>query len=91
MYRTVYKKMGSLPSTAHNRMWASDATYAKVNGGNYNFIVEPIMAIPDDQVGTLPAVFPLVAVGGDVAVAAVAGGNGGGSDVGDVLLLSADV
>ncbi|XP_070576646.1 uncharacterized protein [Ptychodera flava] len=29
-----------LPIQAHNRWWASDTTYAKQNGGKFNFIIE---------------------------------------------------
>lgn len=45
----VYNKT-KLPASAHNRYWASDTTYAKQNGGKYNFIVEPEKAVPYDQV-----------------------------------------
>ncbi|KAL4218854.1 hypothetical protein ACF0H5_021442 [Mactra antiquata] len=35
-----------LPAAAHNRYWASDTTYAKQNGGKYDFIVEKYKALP---------------------------------------------
>jgi hypothetical protein len=40
------------PVVAHNRFWAPDTTYAKVNGGKWDFIVEPEnnLAIPNEQV-----------------------------------------
>ncbi|OWF39492.1 uncharacterized protein LOC110464957 [Mizuhopecten yessoensis] len=34
---------------AHNRYWSSDNVYDKANGGNYTFIKETLLAIPDDQ------------------------------------------
>ncbi|CAK8679724.1 unnamed protein product [Clavelina lepadiformis] len=37
-----------LPVVAHNRYWASDTTYAKKNGGSYDFYVETEKSIPDD-------------------------------------------
>ena len=50
MSRFLYNKMGHLPACAHNRYWSSDTAYAKQNGGSYNFIVEPIVSLPTDQV-----------------------------------------
>nr|KAG5710636.1 hypothetical protein BaRGS_013282 [Batillaria attramentaria] len=47
-FRYIYQKTGMVAS-AHNRYWASDTTYAKQNGGKYNFIVEPEKAVPNDQ------------------------------------------
>lgn len=44
--------MHGLPVVAHNRYWASDTTYAKKNGGMYDFVVEETKAIPDDKVKT---------------------------------------
>jgi hypothetical protein len=32
--------------TAHNRMWAPDAVYARENGGDYDFHLETTIAIP---------------------------------------------
>jgi len=38
------------PTQLHNRMWAPDTTYAKQNGGKYNFIIDGSnVAVPDDQ------------------------------------------
>ncbi|XP_053380271.1 uncharacterized protein LOC123527425 [Mercenaria mercenaria] len=39
-------KMIKYPAAAHNRYWASDTTYAKQNGGKYDFIVEKYKAVP---------------------------------------------
>ena len=48
--RFVYNKTG-LHSVGHNRYWSNDTTYARRNGGRYNFIVEAgSFAVPDDQV-----------------------------------------
>ncbi|KAK7102674.1 uncharacterized protein [Littorina saxatilis] len=46
----LYKNLG-LPTVAHNRYWANDTTYAKANGGQYNFILESSTgrAVPNDQ------------------------------------------
>ncbi|XP_048245143.1 uncharacterized protein LOC124119103 isoform X1 [Haliotis rufescens] len=44
----VYNKTG-LPVSAHNKFWSGDTTYAKQNGGKYNFIIEGSRAVPDDQ------------------------------------------
>ncbi|XP_046547807.1 uncharacterized protein LOC124257721 [Haliotis rubra] len=44
----LHKKLG-LPLAAHNRYWSRNATYAKQNGGKYNFIEGQLMALPDDQ------------------------------------------
>lgn len=40
-----------MPFYAHNRYWAAENIYARQNGGNYDFIVEPDnqMAIPTEQ------------------------------------------
>ncbi|XP_072031493.1 uncharacterized protein [Amphiura filiformis] len=45
-----YNRLG-LPLVAHNRFWANDTDYAKKNGGEWNFIVEPNnkKAIPQDE------------------------------------------
>merc|ERR1712039_572565 len=38
------------PTQLHNRMWSTDTTYAKQNGGTYNFIIDGSdVAVPDDQ------------------------------------------
>eukprot|EP01065_Artemidia_motanka_P043655 TRINITY_DN6088_c2_g1_i1.p1 TRINITY_DN6088_c2_g1~~TRINITY_DN6088_c2_g1_i1.p1 ORF type:complete len:802 (+),score=237.62 TRINITY_DN6088_c2_g1_i1:100-2505(+) len=38
------------PQQLHNRMWSPDNTYAKQNGGKYNFVIDgSSVAIPDDQ------------------------------------------
>lgn len=42
------KKTG-LPLVAHNRYWGRDTTYAKQNNGNFTFVVERILALPDDE------------------------------------------
>lgn len=47
-FQYVHSKIG-LPASAHNRYWSSDTTYAKLNGGAYNFIVESVISVPDDQ------------------------------------------
>ena len=39
-----------MPAAAHNRYWAADTTYAKKNGGKYDFVVENEKAIPVDKV-----------------------------------------
>ncbi|XP_064616666.1 uncharacterized protein LOC135480695 [Liolophura sinensis] len=44
----VYNKTG-WPVSAHNRWWSAKTTYAKQNGGNYDFIVEETKAIPTDK------------------------------------------
>ncbi|XP_055954459.1 uncharacterized protein LOC126814885 [Patella vulgata] len=44
----VFNQTG-LPVSAHNRYWSSDTTYAKQNGGAYNFIVELVLAVPMDE------------------------------------------
>ncbi|XP_052789947.1 uncharacterized protein LOC128224213 isoform X2 [Mya arenaria] len=44
-FLNVSRMMG-LPAAAHNRYWASDTTYAKQNGGTYDFIVEKSKALP---------------------------------------------
>ena len=36
--------------TAHNRMWAGDTTYAKQNGGDFDFLVEGGTALPMTEV-----------------------------------------
>ena len=41
----------------HNRYWSDNNVYSKENGGKYEFLTEPEpnqMAIPLEQVGTLP-------------------------------------
>ena len=43
-------EMHAMPVGAHNRYWASDTTYAKKNGGMYDFVVEKDKAIPTDKV-----------------------------------------
>ncbi|KAK7089407.1 hypothetical protein V1264_024716 [Littorina saxatilis] len=48
-FQYLYNKIGHLPATAHNRYWSSDTTYAKENGGKYNFVVGPMVSVPDDQ------------------------------------------
>ena len=42
--------MHGMPAAAHNRYWAADTTYARKNGGKYDFIVEKEKAIPVDKV-----------------------------------------
>ncbi|XP_069122508.1 uncharacterized protein [Argopecten irradians] len=37
------------PIAAHNRYWSSDNVYDKANGGNYTFVKETLLSIPDDQ------------------------------------------
>jgi hypothetical protein len=38
------------PTQLHNRMWSTDTTYAKQNGGKYNFIIDGSeYVVPDDQ------------------------------------------
>ncbi|XP_071097695.1 uncharacterized protein [Haliotis cracherodii] len=44
----LHKKIG-LPIAAHNRYWSRNATYAKQNGGKYNFVVGDLISLPDDQ------------------------------------------
>ena len=39
-----------MPAAAHNRFWAADTSYAKKNGGKYDFVVEEEKAIPVDKV-----------------------------------------
>lgn len=42
----------NLPATAHSRYWAHNVTYAKQNGGSYNFIFDNSTSgrsLPDDQ------------------------------------------
>lgn len=36
------------PISAHNRYWAVDNVYAKQNGGNYNYVISPLVAVPND-------------------------------------------
>ncbi|ELU14573.1 hypothetical protein CAPTEDRAFT_226975 [Capitella teleta] len=38
-----------LPVVAHNRYWSAKTTYAKQNGGKFNFIMSGENSIPDDQ------------------------------------------
>eukprot|EP00971_Amphidinium_carterae_P084536 1673184-Amphidinium_carterae.1 len=41
---------GNWPQQLHNRMWATDNTYAKQNGGKYDFIIDGSeVSVPDDQ------------------------------------------
>ncbi|XP_071111597.1 uncharacterized protein [Haliotis cracherodii] len=49
-FQSLYDKTG-WPSGAHNRYWSSKTTYAKQNGGRFDFIVEEATskAIPIDQ------------------------------------------
>eukprot|EP00051_Salpingoeca_urceolata_P021745 m.344479 g.344479 ORF g.344479 m.344479 type:complete len:749 (-) comp19854_c2_seq17:290-2536(-) len=37
------------PTQLHNRFWAPDNTYAKQNGGDYEFIIEEKYALPIEQ------------------------------------------
>lgn len=41
----------NLPATAHSRFWSSNVTYAKQNGGSYDFIIDTDKgeSIPNDQ------------------------------------------
>eukprot|EP00047_Mylnosiga_fluctuans_P005404 m.240269 g.240269 ORF g.240269 m.240269 type:complete len:744 (+) comp13641_c0_seq1:87-2318(+) len=43
----LYNKTG-WPTQLHNRYWATNNTYAKQNGGKWDFIIDPKMAIPTD-------------------------------------------
>eukprot|EP01012_Entosiphon_sulcatum_P028632 TRINITY_DN3468_c0_g1_i1.p1 TRINITY_DN3468_c0_g1~~TRINITY_DN3468_c0_g1_i1.p1 ORF type:complete len:750 (+),score=126.46 TRINITY_DN3468_c0_g1_i1:23-2251(+) len=43
-----YERTG-WPVQAHNRYWAPDSTYAKKNGGPWDFIVEDTLSLPDSQ------------------------------------------
>ena len=53
----------------HNRMWAPDNTYAKQNGGKWNFVIDGSgVAVPDD----LPAIFKGMDLNGDEAVSPAA-------------------
>jgi len=46
----VLEITGHWPQQLHNRMWATDNTYAKQNGGKYNFIIDGSnVSVPDDQ------------------------------------------
>ncbi|VDI03427.1 Hypothetical predicted protein [Mytilus galloprovincialis] len=36
------------PMGAHNKYWSVDNVYAKQNGGKYNFVMSPIVAVPND-------------------------------------------
>ncbi|XP_048777941.2 uncharacterized protein LOC125681766 isoform X2 [Ostrea edulis] len=51
----VNRKTG-LPIVAHNRYWGPDVTYAKENDGNFTFVMEPFLSLPDDQ-SFWPALF----------------------------------
>ncbi|KAH9490740.1 hypothetical protein Btru_035382 [Bulinus truncatus] len=35
-----------LPLVAHNRYWSVNTTYAKVNGGDFDFIIGPNVSLP---------------------------------------------
>ncbi|GFO39685.1 non-lysosomal glucosylceramidase [Plakobranchus ocellatus] len=49
-FENLYAKTG-LPIGCHNRYWDNDTTYARYNGGKYNFIPDTTTgcAVPDDQ------------------------------------------
>ncbi|KAK3742202.1 hypothetical protein RRG08_056560 [Elysia crispata] len=49
-FKGLYEKT-QLPIACHNRYWDNDTTYARYNGGKYNFIsdVKTGYAVPDDQ------------------------------------------
>lgn len=49
LYSELFEAHG-MPAAAHNRYWAADTTYAKKNGGKYDFEVEEEKAIPVDKV-----------------------------------------
>jgi len=49
-FSDLFEKHG-MPVAAHNRYWAADTSYAKKNGGMYDFVVEETKAIPADTVG----------------------------------------
>ncbi|GFO39687.1 non-lysosomal glucosylceramidase [Plakobranchus ocellatus] len=64
-FANLYAKTG-LPIGYHNRYWDNDTTYARYNGGKYNFISDSTTgcAVPDDQVEShkdMPYVHALVA------------------------------
>ncbi|XP_067662767.1 uncharacterized protein [Haliotis asinina] len=44
----LYNKT-SLPVLAHSKFWSSNNTYAKKNGGAYNFIIDGDKALPTDE------------------------------------------
>jgi hypothetical protein len=46
-----FSKVTRWPIVGHNRYWASDTTYAKQNGGEYDFIIERVRlkALPTEQ------------------------------------------
>ena len=47
----AFQDMVKMPFYMHNRMWAAENVYARSNGGDYDFIVEPTnqLAIPIEQ------------------------------------------
>ncbi|XP_041369520.1 uncharacterized protein LOC121383515 [Gigantopelta aegis] len=47
-FQSVYDKTG-WPASAHNRWWSPATTYAKQNGGLFDFIVEKKKAIPVEE------------------------------------------
>ncbi|XP_012945349.1 uncharacterized protein LOC106013638 [Aplysia californica] len=49
-FKYVYNKT-DLPFGCHNRYWDSDVTYAKFNGGKFQFIKDPLsgLTLPDDD------------------------------------------
>ena len=44
----VVEKTG-WPIMAHNRYWSADTDYAKQNGGNFDFIIDGNLALPNDS------------------------------------------
>ncbi|XP_046337463.2 uncharacterized protein LOC124119101 [Haliotis rufescens] len=44
----LYNKT-NLPALAHSKFWSSNNTYAKQNGGNYNFIIDGQKALPTEE------------------------------------------
>ncbi|ESO98847.1 hypothetical protein LOTGIDRAFT_158797 [Lottia gigantea] len=47
-FQYLYNQTG-WPAGAHNRWWSPKTTYARQNGGNFDFIVEEAKAVPTDQ------------------------------------------
>ena len=52
-YHRQHRRSRPLQVTAHNRFWASDTTYAKQNGGEWDFFIDSKgngnMAVPLEQ------------------------------------------
>ena len=49
----VFDNTGNMPIVAHNRYWSANTDYAKQNGGEFDFIIEPDshqgLAMPTEQ------------------------------------------